>query len=127
MSNDGSDSVTRSTDLPPPARPPVSRVPSGSTAGRVAAALALLMAVGAIALVTTGSVQQTSTDNRTARPAGAGSSPLPSGGSPAASVAALPSFAGIAKTALESVVTITSTEVVRARPGQGPGEEQDPF
>ena len=101
------------------------RATSGSTVRRGVAAVGVLAAVGAFALIVTGSARPAPSVSRASSST---ASPPPSAATPpAAAIAALPSFAGIARAALPSVVTITSTEMVREQPGFEGFQGQDPF
>jgi serine protease Do len=102
---------------------------------RAIAVLGLVAALGALALIVAGSARPTPSSARAASsassPPAAPAHPAPGPPAPAAA-AALPSFSGIAQNALRSVVTITSTEVVRGTSrGQGGnpfgGGGEDPF
>ena len=135
------DSMNGTTDFPPPSpaprdlpgAPPQARVvPSprtgtGSRGRRAFTVLAVGITVTAFALVIAGSVRPTPPE--AFRPPAAASRSAGSAAAPAgpAGAAALPTFAGIAKAALPSVVTITSTEMVREQVGSGPFGDQDPF
>jgi serine protease Do len=98
---------------------------NGTAVRRGVATVAVLAALGALALILTGSAGPTPSASRAA--SSTASPPPPGPASPAASIAALPSFAGIAKAALPSVVTITSTEMVREQSGFEGFQGQDPF
>jgi len=89
--------------------------------------LGLAAAAAVFVLLVTGSVHPTAVAGRAASSATVGTGAGPGGRSPYAAASTLPTFADIAQAALPSVVTITSTEVVRARPGVDMFGGQDPF
>jgi len=84
----------------------------------------LAAAAAAFGMILTGSLHVTPATNAAKVPQ-ASSAPAPGG--PAAGNVALPSFANVADAALNSVVSITSTELVKAQRGTSPFGQGDPF
>jgi serine protease Do len=85
----------------------------------------LAAAAAAFGMILTGSLHVTPASSAARAPAQGASAPAPAPSS--AGSVALPSFANVADEALNSVVSITSTELVKTQRGQSPFGQGDPF
>ncbi len=89
--------------------------------------IVLAAAAAAFGMILTGSLHVTPATSAARPPSSEATGSAPSPPPPVTAGVALPSFANIADEALNSVVSITSTEVVKSQEGRSPFGQNDPF